>query len=149
MGKTRRQVIVIFGTFLFLSTMQVALASGTQRHKWWTADEAKEELKLTDTQVQEIEEIFQSLRPKLRELVQVFRQEEKNLAALMHAMQAEEWEVTLQIDKVESARGALSKTNMLMLYRIHKKLSATQVDGLHELWERRRLGREHRPRRRQ
>ena len=149
MGKTRRQVIVIFGTFLFLSTMQVALASGTQRHKWWTADEAKEELKLTDTQVQEIEEIFQSLRPKLRELVQVFRQEEKNLAALMHAMQAEEWEVTLQIDKVESARGALSKTNILMLYRIHKKLSATQVDELHNLWERRRLGREHRPRRRQ
>ena len=141
MGKTRRQAIVIFGTFFLLSTVQVALASGAQRHKWWTTDDAKEELKLTDTQVQEIEEIFQSLRPKLRELVQVFRQEEKNLAALMHAMQAEEWEVTLQIDKVESARGALSKTNMLMLYRIHKKLSATQVDGLHKLWERRRSGR--------
>ena len=99
MSKIRRQAIVIFGTCLLLSTVQVALASGTQRHKWWTADETKEELKLTDTQVQEIEEIFQSLRPKLRELVQVFRQEEKNLAALMHAMQAEEWEVTLQIDK--------------------------------------------------
>ncbi len=149
MGKTRRQAIFIFGTFLLLSTVQVALASGAQRHKWWTTDEAQEELKLTDTQVQEIEEIFQSLRPKLRELVQVFRKEEKNLAALLHAMQAEEWEVTLQIDKVEAARGALSKTNMLMLYRMHKKLSDTQVDGLHKLWERRRLGREHRPRRRQ
>ena len=56
----------------------------------------------------------------------------------MHAMQAEEWEVTLQIDKVESARGALSKTRILMLYRMHKELSATQLDGLHDLRDRRR-----------
>ena len=61
MGKTRRQAIVIFGIFFLLSTVQVALASGTQRHKWWAADEAKEELKLTDTQVQEIEDIFQRM----------------------------------------------------------------------------------------
>ena len=149
MSMIRRQAILIFGIFVVLTTMQLPLASGAQRYKWWASEEAKEELKLTDSQVQEIEEVFQSLRPKLRELVQAFRQEEKNLAALMHAMQAEEWEVTLQIDKVESARGALSKTNMLMLYRMHKKLSATQVDELHKLWERRRLGREHRPRRRQ
>ena len=53
-------------------------------------------------------------------------------------MQVEEWEVTLQIDKVESARGALSKTRILMLYRMHKELPATQLDGLHDLWDRRR-----------
>ena len=56
----------------------------------------------------------------------------------MHAMQAEEWEVTLQIDKVESARSALSKTRILMLYRMHKMLSPEQLDGLHRLSERRR-----------
>ena len=56
----------------------------------------------------------------------------------MHAMQAEEWEVALQIDKVEAARSALSKTRTLMLYRMHKTLTAGQIEALHAMWERRR-----------
>ena len=56
----------------------------------------------------------------------------------MHAMQAEEWEVALQIDRVEAARSALSKTRTLMLYRMHKTLSAEQLEALHAMWERRR-----------
>ena len=56
----------------------------------------------------------------------------------MHAMQAEEWEVALQIDKVEAARSALSKTRTLMLYRMHKTLTSEQSEALHAMWERRR-----------
>ena len=82
--------------------------------------------------------LFQSLRPKLRELAHRLRREEDELTTTMHAMQAEEWEVALQIDKVEAARSALSKTRTLMLYRMHRTLSADQVEALHAMWERRR-----------
>jgi len=148
MVKIRRHAILSVGTLFVLATMEPPLASAAQRHKWWAADEVKTELKITDTQADDIENIFQSLRPKLKELTQLLDQEEERLTEIMHAMQAEEWDVTLQIDKVESARSALGKTRTLMLYRMHKKLSAKQLDGLHNLWERRRSSRDARTRRR-
>ena len=112
----------------------------TQRYKWWASEEVKSELDLTDEQSDEIEAVFRKIRPKLRELMERLEGEEDEFAAIMHAIQAEEWEVTLQIDKVESARSALSKTRTLMLYRMHKKLTSKQLDGLHAIWERRSSG---------
>ena len=138
MSKIRRHVMLLLGALFVSVTLQPYSATAAQRHRWWASDEVKQELKLTNTQTKNIEAIFQSFRPKLKELHQVLQKEEEQLANLMHAMQAEEWEVTLQIDKVESARGALSKTRILMLYRMHKELSATQLDGLHDLRDRRR-----------
>ena len=140
MGKIKCHVVFLLGAIFVLTTIHPPSTTAAQRHsfRWWASDDVKQELKLTDTQTEEIEDIFQTLRPKLKELAQVLKKEEKQLANLMHAMQAEEWEVTLQIDRVESARGALSKTRILMLYRMHKKLSANQLEGLHDLWERRR-----------
>ncbi|HIM14251.1 MAG TPA: hypothetical protein EYM31_00640, partial [Acidobacteria bacterium] len=108
MARTRHHVTLALGTLAILATSQPANAA--QGYKWWASEETKQELKLTDPQADQLENIFQSLRPKLKELVQVLKQEEEQLAAIMHTMLAEEWEVTLQIDKVESARSALSKT---------------------------------------
>ena len=147
MARTRHHVTLALGTLAILATSQPANAA--QGYKWWASEETKQELKLTDPQTDQLENIFQSLRPKLKELVQVLKQEEEQLAAIMHTMLAEEWEVTLQIDKVESARSALSKTRTLMLYRMHKRLSPEQLDGLHSLWERRRSGRDARKQSRQ
>ena len=87
------------------------------------------EIDLTAEQAADIEAIFQSLRPKLREQARRLHREEDELTAIMHAMQAEEWEVALQIDRVEAARSALSKTRTLMLYRMHKTLSAEQSEA--------------------
>jgi Spy/CpxP family protein refolding chaperone len=115
-----------------------AAAEASQRFKWWQSDEAASEIGLTAEQAHDIEAIFQSLRPKLREQVRRLRREEDELTAIMHAMQAEEWEVALQIDGVEAARSALSKTRTLMLYRMHKTLSPDQIEALHAMWERRR-----------
>ena len=65
------------------------------------------------------------------------KQEVGELASIMHTTKAKEWEVTLQIDKVESTRSALRKARTLMLYRMHKKLTSEQQDDLHAIWERR------------
>lgn len=111
-------------------------AEAAQRFKWWQSQEVAAEIGLGDEQAADIEAIFQALRPKLRELARRLHHEEDELTAIMHAMQAEEWEVALQIDKVEAARSALSKTRTLMLYRMHKTLNAEQLDALHAMWER-------------
>lgn len=135
MNKTRGCMTVV----LLAAVLSFAVAAeATQRFKWWQSDEVVSEIGLTAEQGADIEAIFQSLRPKLRELAHRLHREEDELTAIMHAMQAEEWEVALQIDKVEAARSALSKTRTLMLYRMHKTLTAEQSEALHAMWERRR-----------
>jgi len=136
MVNTGRHATLVLGALAILATSQSVNAA--QGYKWWISDEAKQELRLTDPQTAQLETIFQALRPKLKELVEDFQLERKLLSEIMHSMQAEEWEVTLQLDKLESARSALNKTRMLMLYRMHKILSPEQLDGLHSLSERRR-----------
>ena len=132
----RRAALLLLATAWFATTAAIE-TSAAQRFKWWQSDAAQTEIALTDDQVVQFEAIFQDLRPTLRELMQRLGREEDELSRLMHAMQAEEWEVALQIDKVEGARSALSKTRTLMLYRMHKILAPEQIDALHEMWERR------------
>ena len=135
MSKTRgcTTVVLLAGLLSF-----AVAAEATQRYKWWQSAEVAAEIGLTAEQGADIEAIFQSIRPKLRELVRRLHREEDELTAVMHAMQAEEWEVALQIDKVEAARSALSTTRTLMLYRRHKTLTEGQIEALHAMWERRR-----------
>ena len=137
--RNRRLHIVV----LSLSAIVWAVAGepveseAAQRYKWWQSAEVQTEIGLTADQETRIEAIFQELRPTLRELMHRLDREEKELSQLMHAMVAEEWEVALQIDRVEAARSALGKTRTLMLYRMHKVLEPAQIEALHKLWERR------------
>lgn len=135
MSKTRGCMTVVLLAAVLSFTVA---AEATQRFKWWQSDAVAAEIGLTEEQGADIEAIFQFLRPKLRELARRLEREEDELTAIMHAMQAEEWEVALQIDKVEAARSALSKTRTLMLYRMHRTLTAEQSEALHAMWERRR-----------
>ena len=107
-------------------------ADAMQRHRWWHSAELRAELSLTEEQSTALQKIFQRALPDLRMLTQEFSQEKDELSTLIDAMEADEWEVTLQINKVETARSALSKTRTLMLYRMHRELSAAQRDALRD-----------------
>jgi len=89
-------------------------------------------------QVGELEQVFQEMRATLLDLSDILRIEEKRLTAAMHEAKDEEWQVTLLIDRVESARSALGKTRLLMLYRMHRILHSDQVDKFHQILEERR-----------
>ena len=138
--RNRRPCIVslfLLPALIWTATSRPVESEAAQRYKWWQSAEVQTEIGLTREQGVRIEAIFQELRPTLRKLMHRLDREEKELSQLMHAMVAEEWEVALQIDQVEAARGALSKTRTLMLYRMHKELEPAQIEALHELWERR------------
>lgn len=123
--------------FVVVATLLAGSSEAAQRFKWWQSDDVKAELHLTEDQSDELEEIFQGIRPKLKELMLRLEIEEEALASIMHALEAEEWEIALHIDKVETARSALSKTRLLMLYRMHRVLAPAQLDAFHDMWERR------------
>lgn len=119
---------------LLVSALAVAVipADARQRHKWWEPGDIKTELAITDDQSDAIEVVYQKARPKLRALMETLNSEEEALSGLIDAEDAREPDVTAQIDKVEAARGALSKERLLMVYRMHRELSVEQRTGLRE-----------------
>ncbi len=96
------------------------------RHKWWLSSRVKAEIGLTDQQSRDIEAIFQAMVPRLRAEKEELDRQEGLLAAVMKDDTADEASVTQAIERVERARGAMSKTRTLMLFRMNRVLSADQ-----------------------
>ena len=124
----------VAAALLLMGALVVAVipADARQRHKWWESGDIKAELGIADEQSEAIEVVYQTARPKLRTLMESLNSEEEALSELIDADDARETDVTAQIDKVEAARGALSKERLLMVYRMHRELSVEQRAGLRE-----------------
>jgi len=120
----------------------VLLAPGAgdagQRHRWWESGEVRTELGITDEQSAALGEIWEEAAPILESLMAALDEEEQILSDLIAEMNAEEWELGLQIDKVETARSAISKARILMLYHMRQELTPAQRTGLTHLMEKRR-----------
>ncbi|MEO6212667.1 MAG: Spy/CpxP family protein refolding chaperone [Vicinamibacterales bacterium] len=105
---------------------------------WWKDDSARTELKLSAEQVAEIERIFQANMAKAKPLREEVNELEAALNQTMRANTAEISVVSQQVDKVESKRAELNKMRVLMLYRIHRVLSAEQnarFQAMVDRWE--------------
>ena len=120
----------------------VSTTEAGQRHKWWESGEIRTKLDITDDQAAAIEDIYTEARPVLRSLMKALDAEETELSQVISDMNVAEWQLTLQIDKTEAARSALSKKRLLMIYHMRQELTAEQRIGLKELQDSRR--REHR-----
>jgi Spy/CpxP family protein refolding chaperone len=116
-------------------------ADSRPRHKWWQDERFRSELGLTDQQAQEVEQIFQSTVPRLRQLKDQLDQQEQDLSKMIRERTAQETTVAQQVDRVEATRSELSKARTLMLYRMHRVLTSEQNEKLRAI-----LDREHRDR---
>jgi Spy/CpxP family protein refolding chaperone len=99
---------------------------GSDRHKWWLSDSVKSEIGLTDRQSQEVEAIFQSVRPALRAGWERLDRLEQEVSRLMTEGATDEAGVSAAIDRAESARADLNKTRTLMLFRMYRVLTPEQ-----------------------
>lgn len=106
------------------------------RRKWWQDDRLRAELGLTDQQAQEVEQIFQAAVPRLRAGKEQLDQLEADLSKMIRERTADESAVAQAIDRVETARGELNKHRQLMLYRMHRVLTADQNAKLRAIFDR-------------
>jgi Spy/CpxP family protein refolding chaperone len=114
--------------------------AGAQGFKWWQTERFQRELSLTPDQTSRIEEVFQSCLPELRQYKETLDREEHELSQMIDRA-ADEPLVMQQLDRVEAARGALSKSRTRMLLRIRRVLTVEQrvrFGVLHEEWDRER-----------
>jgi Spy/CpxP family protein refolding chaperone len=103
-------------------------------------EQSRAQLGISDQQSAEIEQIFSSSLPKLRAQRQELDQLETVLAQTIKDSVADPSVVKRQVDQVENLRAELNKGRTVMLYRMHRVLSADQRQKLQELFQRRQHG---------
>ena len=106
-----------------------------ERWKWWLYDRA--ELAISEQQSKDINAIFESTLPRLRETRQELDKAEEEMARIIKEHKADLAVVSGQIDRLENARSQHNKTRTLMLYRMHLLLSPEQRTKLEALRARR------------
>jgi Spy/CpxP family protein refolding chaperone len=125
-----------------------------QGFKWWQSDRFQQELALTLEQIGRLEETFQSMQPTLKSEKETLDKHESRLSKVINDPRADEAKVLEVLERVESARGQLSKSRTLLAFRMRRILTADQnvkFKALHEEWERNRRhkpGSPHEPRER-
>lgn len=118
--------------------------AAAQGFKWWQNDQFKQELALTTEQVTRLEEVFQALQPTLKTQKETLDHLEAKLSKILNDEHADEAMVLQALERVEAARGELSKSRTLMSFRMRRILTADQnvkMKALHEQWERERRNR--------
>ena len=115
-----------------------------ERWKWWLYDRV--ELGITDQQSKDINQIFESNIPKLRETRQEMDRAEDELSRTIKEHKADIAQISLLVDRLEGARSQNSKIRTLMLYRMHLLLSADQRGKLEVLRARQEAARRERDR---
>jgi Spy/CpxP family protein refolding chaperone len=129
---------------LSLAALGWPAPAGAQGFKWWQNERFKQELVLTTEQVARLEEIFQALQPTLKTQKETLDHLEAKLSKVINDEHADEAMVLYALERVEAARGELSKSRTLMAFRMRRILTADQnvkMKALHEQWERERRNR--------
>jgi len=112
-----------------------AEAGQAGKFKWWQSERFIQELGLTREQSARIDEVFQASWPALHAAKDDLDRLEAELSRLIAEGTASEAKVLQQIDRVEASRSAMGRTRSLMLYRMHRLLTAEQRVKLKTLYE--------------
>lgn len=105
------------------------------KFKWWQSERFVHDLGLTREQSARIEEVFQASWPALHAAKADLDRLETELSRLIAEGTATEGKVLHHIDRVEASRSAMGRTRSLMLYRMHRLLTAEQRVKLKALYE--------------
>jgi Spy/CpxP family protein refolding chaperone len=108
---------------------------------WWKDAQFQRDLSLTSDQSARIDVVFESTITLLRQKKVELDGQEAELSRLI-AVNADEWAVTRQVDKVEGIRANLNKTRTLMLLRMRQVLTPEQRVQLNKLYEQHRRRRD-------
>ena len=94
--------------------------------KWWKNSELMQKIGVNNSQVEQIEAIFQDRRLKLVDLHSSLERQESLLEPLVNSDHPDQDQVSAQIDRIAAARAALEKSNAEMMLAIRRVLSVEQ-----------------------
>ena len=129
---------------LSLAVTRCTGEASAQGFKWWQDDKFQQELSLTPEQISRLDEIFQTLQPTLKGQKETLDKLEARLSKVINDPKSDEAAMLQIAERVETARGELSKSRTLLLFRMRRILTSDQdvkMKALHEQWVRERRNR--------
>jgi Spy/CpxP family protein refolding chaperone len=116
--------------------LAAAGAASAQPFAWWKSEQFQRDLGLTADQSAQIDNVFRSTLPQLRETKEELDRLETTLSRLIETGSDEE-QVARHVDRVEAARGNLNKMRTMMLLHMRQVLTSDQrvrFKELHDRW---------------
>jgi Spy/CpxP family protein refolding chaperone len=105
---------------------KAADAAAKAKAKWWRSPELRAEFAITDAQSAELDRIYHTFYASLKSGMGDVDRYHKDVSKIMAEGSSSEVDVLHAIDKLETAKATLTKTRMLMLYRMYRVLSPEQ-----------------------
>jgi Spy/CpxP family protein refolding chaperone len=116
--------------------LALAGSVNAQSFAWWKSEQFQKEVGLTTEQCARIDNVFQTALPRLRQGKEELDKQETELSRLIEA-NADEAQVTKQVDRVEAIRASLNKTRTLLLLHERQVLTQDQrvrFKAAHDKW---------------
>jgi len=124
------RALLLLALFCGLTAQGQTLPSNAASGKWWKNSQIVKQLKLKESQVAQIEQIFMSHQDKLVSAKVELEKRELQLKTLMQADPMQEVQAQKAIEQVAMARAELEKANAFMMLSIRKNLSKEQWNKL-------------------
>jgi Spy/CpxP family protein refolding chaperone len=105
--------------------------------EWWKDDAARKELHLTDTQVRRISGLYENRVRQLKPVYEELERQRDELDKMSRERTVEVPVYAIQVNRVEALRSELNKTRTIMLYEMHRVLTAEQMVKFREILDRR------------
>jgi hypothetical protein len=124
---------------LVAALLILAATASAQGFKWWSDEQYRRELGLTQEQSRRLEEIFQMSLPTLKVQKKALDVAETEFERLVE--RGDDGAVMEQVGRVETARAELNKTRTLMLLKMRRTLTTDQwikLGALHQAEEKAR-----------
>ena len=106
---------------------------GTHHAKFWRRDNIRHQLRLTDDEIDKLEDILARNRQRLEDMKADVKKKRATLDALLTDDQTDEATILGQVDLIEHARAKLGKARVTMLLEMRGVLTPEQRRQLAQL----------------
>lgn len=100
---------------------------------WWRNPEIAQKVGVSESQVQQLDQVLQAHRLKTIDLRAALEREEVRMEPIMHAANPDEKQVLAQIDKIAAQRVQMEKANVQTMFALRRVLTPEQWKKLHSL----------------
>ncbi|GEM_PF-1126751 len=105
-------------------------------YKWWKNPRIKEEMELTDKQVETIDDVFSSYKERIVLFQRELKKEEAELLNVLRKPECSRDEVMEITDHIEDMKATLTRIKVEMYLKIKNVLTQEQQTTLHNIKER-------------
>jgi TonB family protein len=125
--------ILLIATALAAPWQAFAAMPAAELGTWWRDSEVVRDLRLSDDQIRQIEQSFQSRRPELNNLAVELQRQESVLQSIIESPRLDERKAAAQIDQVVNARARLEREKTMLALDIRRTVDLEQWRKLQEI----------------